>query len=358
MFYSSKNWERWADSTVFSVDQFLPRRLLALDLASVSPKSRRARDTEAKDFTWPPLAWICPSCEARLQEAGPDEKLCTSCQTSYPCVEGIWRCLPPDRNRHFDQFTREYIGVRKAEGRGSNDSTFYRSLPHKDLSGRHSEDWRIRSISYQKLIDRLQFQGKSEEGRAPRVLDLGAGNGWLSYRLTTHGHQTVAVDLLTNKADGLGAQLHYPTAFTSVQAEFDHLPFDLDQFGLIIFNASFHYATNYEFTLSEALRVLESGGRVVVMDSPVYRNGSSGEKMVREREATFYDKYGFASNSLPNENFLTYDRLRDLGHRLSLNWQFIRPFYGLRWALRPWRAGLLGRREPASFLLIVGTAKE
>ena len=289
---------------------------------------------------------------------GPDEKVCTGCQTSYPRVEGIWRCLPPDRNRHFAQFIREYTEVRKAEGRGSNDSTFYRSLPLQDLSGRHSEDWRIRSISYQKLVDRILSQGESEEGRAPKVLDLGAGNGWLSYRLATRGHQTVAVDLLTNKADGLGAQLHYPAAFTSVQAEFDHLPFNSDQFGLAIFNASFHYATNYELTLSEALRVLESGGRVAIMDSPVYRSGSSGEEMVREREAAFRGEYGFASNSLPSENFLTYDRLQDLGHRPSVSWQFIRPFYGLRWALRPWRARWLGRHEPASFLLIVGTAKE
>ena len=94
----------------------------------MSPECRRARDTEPKDFTRQTLAWIRPIFRARLQEEGPAEKLCTSCQTSYPCVEGIWRCLPPDRNRHFAQFTREYTQVRKAEGRGSNDSTFYRFL--------------------------------------------------------------------------------------------------------------------------------------------------------------------------------------------------------------------------------------
>ena len=255
----------------------------------------RARDTEPQNFSAPKLVWICPSCEARLQESGPEEKRCTGCQASYPCVEGIWRCLPPHRNRHFAQFICEYTKVRRAEGRGSNDSTFYRSLPLQDLSGRHSEDWRIRSISYQKLVDRILSQDGREEETAPRVLDLGAGNGWLSYRLAARGHQTVAVDLLTNESDGLGAQLHYPAAFTSVQAEFDHLPFDSDQFGLAIFNASFHYATDYELTLSEALRVLESGGRVAIMDSPVYRSGSSGEEMVREREAAFRGEYGFAS---------------------------------------------------------------
>lgn len=301
--------------------------------------------------------WICPSCGAYLQQAGSEEKLCTGCQISYPRLEGIWRCLPPARNRHFAQFIQEYTEVRRAEGRGSDDSNFYRTLPLQDLSGRHSEDWRIRSVSYQKLIERILAQCESEEERAPKILDLGAGNGWLSYRLAARGHQTIAVDLLTNKADGLGAQVHYPAAFTAVQAEFDHLPFASDQFGLTVFNASFHYSTDYELTLSEALRVLEPGGRVAIMDSAVYRNSGSGEQMVREREMAFCSAYGFASNSLPNENFLTYDRLQDLGHRLSLSWEFIRPNYGLRWALRPWWARLRGRREPASFLLIVGTAR-
>ncbi len=301
---------------------------------------------------------MCPGCAAPLQEAGPEENVCPGCQTSYPHLEGIWRCLPPDRNRHFDGFIREYTEVRRAEGRGSSDGAFYRSLPLQDTSGRHCEDWRIRSISYQKLIERILTQDGSEEERVPRVLDLGAGNGWLSYRLATRGYQATAVDLLTNKADGLGARLHYPEAFTSVQAEFDHLPFESNQFELAIFNASFHYATDYETTLSEALRVLEPEGRVAIMDSPVYRSSSSGEEMVRERETTFRSAYGFASNSLPSENYLTYDRLQDLGQRLSLGWEFIKPFYGLRWALRPWWATLRRRREPASFLLIVGTARK
>ena len=41
--------------------------------------------------------------------------------------------------------------------------------------------------------------------RALRILDLGAGNGWMSYRLALQGHLPIAVDLLTNDRDGLGA---------------------------------------------------------------------------------------------------------------------------------------------------------
>jgi hypothetical protein len=36
--------------------------------------------------------------------------------------------------------------------------------------------------------------------------------------------------------------------------------------------------------------------------------------------------------------YLTWAMLRDLGRDLDLRWRIIRPWYGWRWALRPWRA--------------------
>jgi hypothetical protein len=41
------------------------------------------------------------------------------------------------------------------------------------------------------------------------------------------------------------------------------------------------------------LRVLAPRGRVVIMDSPMYRDHSSGLAMVREREEAFERPYGF-----------------------------------------------------------------
>jgi HemK-related putative methylase len=107
--------------------------------------------------------------------------------------------------------------------------------------------------------------------------------------------------------------------------------------------------------LAEALRVLQPEGTVAIVDSPVYHDASSGAQMVRERETQFQKKYGFASNSIPSENYLTYDRLEELARKLGLRWQRIEPFYGWRWALRPWRARLRGHREPARFMVILGS---
>jgi hypothetical protein len=76
--------------------------------------------------------------------------------------------------------------------------------------------------------------------------------------------------------------------------------------------------------------------------------------MVEEREEQFKEKYGFASDNLQSENYLTYTRLQELARELHLKWKFITPFYGLRWMLRPAIATVSRNREPAKFHLIVG----
>jgi hypothetical protein len=75
--------------------------------------------------------------------------------------------------------------------------------------------------------------------------------------------------------------------------------------------------------------------------------------MVQERESQFVKQYGFPSNALPSENFLTYQRLADLAAGQQLRMQIITPNYGIAWLLRPLKARLFGQREPARFHLIV-----
>ncbi|MFZ5922217.1 MAG: class I SAM-dependent methyltransferase [Chloroflexota bacterium] len=298
--------------------------------------------------------FICPRCRAGLERVAPDRLTCPQDGLDFWNVDGIWRFLLPESQAHFSRFVSDYEAVRRFEGRGSPDDDYYRALPFRDLSGKFSSDWAIRARSYRLLVRDVLTRLQERLQRPLHVLDLGAGNGWLSNRLTAQGDRAVAVDLLVNETDGLGAWKHYEHRFTPVQAVFERLPL-MDRFAdAVVFNASFHYSENYEATLREALRVLAPQGRVVIMDSPVYRRRGSGEKMVEERKADYLSRYGFASDSLESENFLTYARLRELGESLGLRWRVIRPFYGLRWWLRPLKARLAGRREPARFHLIVG----
>ena len=86
---------------------------------------------------------------------------------------------------------------------------------------------------------------------------------------TMCGHGVVAVDLIGDEVDGLGACRHYPVEFPAVQADFHALPFEPAQFDLVVFGASLHYARDPEKALAEARRMLGAAGAIVIMDSPV-----------------------------------------------------------------------------------------
>lgn len=298
--------------------------------------------------------FVCPRCRTTLERSAPDRVTCPKDGLEFWNVDGIWRFLLPESEAHYSRFIADYETVRRAEGRGGLSADYYRSLPFKDRSGRFAADWAIRARSFKALVNNVLTRLQSPLERSLKILDLGAGNGWLSNRLSAQGDRVIAVDLLVNPQDGLGAWKHYEHSFTPVQAEFNHLPIMNGFADAVIFNASFHYSENYTTTLNEALRVLSPNGQVVIMDSPVYRRSTSGEQMVHEREQQFKEKYGFASDTLDSENFLTYTRLKELAQALHLKWKYVRPFYGIRWMLRPFAALLLGRREPAKFHLIVG----
>jgi SAM-dependent methyltransferase len=299
--------------------------------------------------------FTCPNCRAELDAASPGRLTCPRDHLDFPLVDGIWRMLPPDRAAHFAPFIRQYETVRRSEGWRGPDAAYYQALPHVPPNDPHRPLWNIRARSFAALADRVIGPLSGLLGRPLRVLDLGAGNGWLSNRLRQMGHCPAAVDLLTDPADGLGAIGHYHPPFTAVQAEFDRLPFAPGQADLVIFNGAFHYAADYAHTLRAVKPALAPGGRIVIMDSPVYHDPTSGRQMVRERDEAFARDHGFTGDGLAHESFLTFARLDELAAKLALDWQLIRPAYGWRWAIRPWLARLRRGREPAAFLLIVGT---
>jgi SAM-dependent methyltransferase len=212
--------------------------------------------------------------------------------------------------------------------------------------------WRIRAAGFRTFERRIL--PLLPAGRL-RVADLGAGTGWLANRLASRGHIVDAVDVLDNDWDGLGTHRHYENTFRPVQASFDELPFRQGLFDLIVFNATLHYSLDYSTTLKQVLHAMKPGGALAVIDTPVYRHESSGLEMVAERREAFTTAYGFPSDALPLENFLTYDRLHALAAALGLAMRSWKPRYPLRRRLDPFLRRLRGLREPAAFPVILLT---
>ncbi len=294
------------------------------------------------------IALRCPRCGADVNEL-----TCSHCAFQMRLSTGIVYALPPERAAHYARFVADYESIRTTEGRGSIDKDFYLSLPYADKTGINSLQWAIRSKSHDYLIRNVL---KPLHGRGT-ILDLGSGNCWMSYRLALQGFSPVAVDLLTNEHDGLGAASYYESCLEAsiprFQAEAINLPFQEGQFDAIIFNASFHYAEDYQVTLREAFRCLKPGGMVVVSDTPWYSNEESGRQMLAERQVQFRRRFGTASDSVKSLEYLTDVRLRALEKLLSIRWTSYIPWYGWKWAMRPLIATLRRRREPSRFRIYV-----
>ena len=98
------------------------------------------------------------------------------------------------------RFARDYAAHRQAEGRGHSTDELL-SLPYL-RTGPLARQWSVRARSFE-AFRRFAASKAARLGRPLSLLDLGAGNGWLSYRLSLDGHNAIALDIRDDDVDGL-----------------------------------------------------------------------------------------------------------------------------------------------------------
>ena len=271
---------------------------------------------------------------------------------TYYRSDGIWRMIRGPRYDEVEAFALAYSRVRHAEGRGSDDSAYYRELPYKDLSGRLSDQWASRARSYDRFLDTVV------RDRVPGVLvDVGAGNCWLSARMAAQGWSVLATDVNSDSIDGLEACRRYDEDFCAAQVGMEALPLATGTADLVVFNSSLHYASCVGETLAEAVRVLNPGGALVVMDSPVFTDQGSGEQMVAETATRLARELGVPAAPLAGPGFIAEADLACAISTLGVEWLRVDDgtdpalIGSLRRRVSRARAG----RELARLPLLVGT---
>src|ERR1700722_18981869 len=204
------------------------------------------------------------------------------------------------------QFFHEYARHRAGEGRAIRGEEL-RSLPYL-RKGPLAQQWAARARSFdvfmKRIIGPMAVRGPLD------VLDLGAGNGWLCYRIARSGHRAVALDIRDDELDGLGAANDLldeaVDRFQRVKATFEALPFADQSFNITIFNASLHYAGNLARVLAEAVRVTRRRGVIAILDSPFYQRERDGERMVAEKAAQGAARFGARAEVLLSQNFTEF----------------------------------------------------
>jgi SAM-dependent methyltransferase len=300
------------------------------------------------ETAWTP-AFTCPQCASPLTASPASAPTCRACGAAISLRDGIYRLLNPGRLQEIEPFLTQYRRIRGEDGYRQLDAAYYRSLPKVDGRDPQAATWRVRRESFRNLGRVL----RSFKGRPLRILDLGAGSGWLSARLTEVGHACVAVDWLDDAEDGLGAIRHYPIRFTGVQADFDDLPIAPGQFDVAIFNASLHYSNDPARTLRQARAMLAPGGMLVVMDSPVFGSDDAGRRMLDAQQIAFDASCKRVVRR--GVGYLSDESLRRAARDVGLRLSWIPSRGGLRWAVKRWIAGVKQHRAPARFGIWFGT---
>jgi SAM-dependent methyltransferase len=260
--------------------------------------------------------------------------------------EHLFDGLSGPRAARAEAFAVQYRTVRSGDGFRQDEPQYYRMLPYVAAADPRAAEWRIRRSSYATL--RRQLLPDTWQG-ALRIADLGAGCGWLAHKLVALGHSAVAVDRFDDDVDGLGACRHYPVQFPAVRADFDALPFEPEQFDMVVFNASLHYSPDPGATLDAADRLLVPGGVIVVMDSPMFHDAGDGRQMVTSELARFARERAAVSPERAGIGFLTFAALDRAAVGLKKTATFTPSRGPLGWRLRRAIGRIRLGRPPASF---------
>ncbi len=290
---------------------------------------------------------VCPSCQSPLTQSG-NYLVCESESLRFTKTSGIHDFLLPGRREEIESFLNPYEDLRNKEGWSIGSRSEYELLPHAKRGVNRYQTWQLRSRSYDRLAEDL----RSHSDSPLRIVDLGAGNGWLSYKLALQGHSVTSVDASIGSDDGLGAAMKFfdqIPPFLPVRAEYDFLPFENESFDVGIFNASLHYSPNPVRTLISVRRILKENGLVYVMDSPFFRNETDGQMMITETMDRYKRQFGI-NVSDRGVGYLKSSLAEELDGHYDV--RLVTSGFGVAWKLTRFFKRLLLKRELADFPIL------
>lgn len=198
-----------------------------------------------------------------------------------------------------NEFESIYVDLRIDEKRMYTDEEVL-WLPDVSEDHLHRNEWKIRKASCDKFTKYLLNKKKPL-----KILEVGCGNGWLSYHLSQVPNATV-VGLDINLLEVQQAERVFAATSNLNFVHGDLSALDHQQFDVIVFAASIQYFNSFSNIIRSALEKLNRGGEIHILDSHLYYQTELAQAKKRSREY-FYNK-GF--NKM--DDFYFHHTLKDL----------------------------------------------
>lgn len=179
----------------------------------------------------------------------------------------------------FREFEQLYIGLRNDEQRIYSDEEVA-WLPDVDENHVHKKEWKIRKASAEKLVQYLKHKK-----RPLKILEVGCGNGWLSYHLSQIGScEVTGLDI--NWFELQQAQRVFAAIpnLRFIYGDINSSLLESEKFDVIVFAASIQYFPLFKEVINKMLGHLNKTGELHIVDSRFYSENEIKEAEQRSRE--------------------------------------------------------------------------
>jgi len=192
-----------------------------------------------------------------------------------------------------------YNEVRNTEGRSLTDGQVM-LLPDIDTLHPQYREWQFRKRSSQRLINYLVRKHK-----ALNILEIGCGNGWLSYKMAQiSGTRVTGLDINSEeiaqaKRVFKNENLHF------ICDDFTPGLFGVEKFDIILCAASVSYFPSLPNLVQQALSCLKADGEFHIMDTHFYK--ADEVSPAKKRMQDYYDAMGYPEMSAHYHHYTLAD---------------------------------------------------
>ena len=185
-------------------------------------------------------------------------------------------------------FEGVYLQLRIKENRIHTDEAV-KHLPELDRQHPNRREWEMRKTTLQKLIKYLRASG------ATSVLELGCGNGWLSYNLSNSLNAEIcAVDVNETELMQAGRVFNGKENLCFIYTNIFSCVLKPKKFDAIVLGSSIQYFEDLENLFITLLDLVSTSGSIYIVDSPIYNNKAAASA-AKTRSVKYFDSLGFSA---------------------------------------------------------------